>query len=1405
MGNCGGKAYSGHHKVAAEHQAAMNEAAVVVEKQIQNDVERDVKRVEEAAAEAMNETKEEEVSPTSDETGEEEEARIARLREAQASLKKATRRLNKLDALKDAKHCGALDQDDYNAAVRRLTAITGIDPTSDRKHSLPEGCEWLTSLLDCLWPSIRSYTKKLMHDTIQPIINAECKKYGVSCVIKKFDLGSNNPAFGPIEGRYVGPNASKDSLEISIGVTVHSNMCVSMTTTAGDVGIQNYSFAGKLFLTLKSFLDKPPFVGAVEVAFANPPRLDLDWTGVVGFFSSVQPVIVKAVNDFIADFCVLPNRRVFPLVSNNPKVDIAKLARPAPEGVLRLTVVSCLHCPSKPMNPKSSVRIKVGAQTWNTKETTVLPDGSLWLNESTNFLIFNRDQWVIMELLEGATGDDVVGEILNIPANRLVKRREATIPFTKLMFPVTDDRGVASTITVKAQWLRLNNSVTDSSDGALCSVEIGEVGGIPKAMASRGPFRVSGTAGQAPRISPAGGTKPGTSTTPKELLRLIRSHPDEKPIQIAKIHQMQREGDLQLIKQALARQQGEYIIQAPEEHVAEWQTESYLLDFQVSEAKLIQDWKDEGVKSSAIEERKKWYLNFASYVTWTEAVEETRRHYHEANDPYIGSAIHLWCSKVDNVTLKLLDKENLTVAEGIIPVTDNVTGDGADVVGPFKLSLKHSTGNETSVQVSGQIVIQSLEATDILPENWCLEADALVAKDEFTEWWQHEVYVADWLDWKTLKETHMDTESMGSKLQPVGEIGKMWMSSNWPDGDKTLATRETILERDSFYRDGVTKTGPVGPAEEQAREASLRVCLDAGALTWGDYDVLVGKLNGESNANTIAETLEWLNMIISATWPGVVKYTANQLKNNIEPEINSSISSYGASAKFTKVSLGSKEPAFGTIQCRELRKINKRTGEEIIEGCELIFNDMSFVSQIDIQLEATVLGKTVSGGIKNLHFKGSVIVTLKPVLSEPVPPFFGAVEVTLRNPPMLELMFTGDVGKAFDGVASAVSNFKSTFNDSVIQSISESCVIPNTIVVPLSNHPSVDMAHLSCPRPVGVIRLTISECLHLTAADKSKSLTGEVTSNSDAYVIIKLGNQVVRSEQVTSLNPRFNFTTDLVVYHEEQAVDIEVWDNNRLMPDVSLGAVFHKGTVLGGGTDEIKRGIPVRGLRALRKGTLDLQVKELDSLLTTRSNLVYTLNNAIGESQCPSVVVVETEWLTEKESLPTSDNINKSFIMSACVRSAEGIRTSSGKPEGPYTIRVSAGGQSVTTKHGDGNSGCLGAKDLLATVTETLSNSADEEEAFLKISKSTHISKVLAKEALALPVNSLTDADLEKVKQWHFRCSAAIASYRQHASPDFNQVVHAAFKSSRDSDIAGGAWSCPVLIELVGKNGKNYL
>eukprot|EP01060_Flectonema_neradi_P041566 TRINITY_DN9909_c0_g1_i1.p1 TRINITY_DN9909_c0_g1~~TRINITY_DN9909_c0_g1_i1.p1 ORF type:complete len:3393 (+),score=755.95 TRINITY_DN9909_c0_g1_i1:131-10309(+) len=1409
MGNCGGKAYSGHHKVAAEHQAAMNEASAVVEKQIQNDIERDVKRVEQAAAEAMKAAEaakapKEEGGEAADtaENGDEEEARMTRLKEAQASLKKATRRLNKLEALKAAKECGAIDQDDYNAAVRRLTAITGIDPTSDRQHSLPEGCEWLTTLLDCLWPSIRAYSRRLMHDTIQPIINSECEKYGVSCVIDKFDLGSNNPAFGPIEGRYVGPNASKESLEISIGITVHSNMCVSMTTTAGNVGIQNYSFAGKLFLTLRSFLDKPPFVGAVGIAFANPPRLDLDWTGVVGFFSSVQPVIIKAVNDFIADLCVLPNRIVVPLVQNNPKVDIAKLSRPTPEGVLSLSIINCQNCPAKQLliNTKSSIRVRIGAQTWTTKETRVTSDGTLWINDSSKFLVFNKDQWVVIELMEGFGGDQVVGEILNIPVNRLVKRREATIPFTKKMFPVTNDSGEATAVTVKAQWLRLNNSITNSPDGSLCSVELGEVRGLPKLLATRGPFRISGSAGQAPRISPPGGTKPGTSTTPKELLRLIRSHAAEKPIQIARAHQMEREGDLQLIKQALSRHDGEYVIQAPSDQAAKWQTEAYLLDYQLNSSKLLQTWRDDGVKESAIAEREKWYEKFATYVEWTKAVEETRRLYHESKDPYIGSSIHLWCNKVDKVVLKLLDNAGLTVAEGTLTVSDNTTGDEADMVGPFDLQLKHPIGSGKTIQVSGQIIIRSLEQTDTLPTNWCLEADALVAKDDFTEWWQHEVYVADWLDWKTLKESNMDTDA-SSKLEPSGKIGTMWMSNNWPGGDKSLAPREVILERDTFYRHGVTKTTPAGMDPDHIREKSLRQCLDAGALTWGDYDVLMGKLHGDSGASTIAETLEWLNMIISATWPGVVKYTAHQLKHNIEPQINKSISPYGASAVFTKVSLGAKEPAFGTIQCKQLYATDK-AGNQVMEGCELIFNDMSFISQIDIQLAATVLGKTVSGGIRNLHFKGSVIVTLKPVLAEQVPPFFGAIEMTLRNPPMLDLIFTGDIGRAFDGVAGAVSNFKSTFNDMVIQSISKSCVIPNTIVMPLSDHPSVDMAHLSCPRPVGILRLTISECLHLPAADKSTSLTGAKTASSDAYVIVKLGNQTVRSEQITSLNPRFNFTTDLVVYHEEQAVDIEVWDNNKLMPDVSLGALFHKGVVLGGGTDEIKRGIPVRGLRALRKGTLNLQVKELDSLLTTRSNLVYTLNNAIGESQCPSVIVVETEWLTQRDEAKAADSLNKSFILSACIRSAESIRTASGKQDGPYTVRVSAGGETVETKQGDGNSGCLGAKDLLATVAEAFNNHANEEDALLRIMKSTQITKELAKEAQTLPISSLSESDLAKVSNWHTRCVNAIAAYRQNTSPDFNQVVHAAFKSSRDSDLAGGTWTCPVTIELVGKSGR---
>ncbi|KAJ9459046.1 Reticulocyte-binding protein 2-like protein a [Diplonema papillatum] len=1420
MGNCGGKPPAKSQKISAEQQAKVNEATNIASNNVENDVraaeaevkqlllaeeaakkkEAEQKKKDEAAAAAKKDKKdkpkekEEEKEPSESSS----QARERR-REAESRLKKAKKRLNKLDSLRKARDVGALDADDFNTAVRRLQSSTGNDPTNPNSHhALPEGFEWFTSLLEVMWPSIRSYTIKYVKDQMQPMINRCCQPYGVTCRIKKLDLGRNSPAFGPITARYVAGEgkavSDKSAVEISLGITIRSDMTLEMSTSAGSVGIQNFSFSGTLYMWLRPFLDTPPFVGAIEMSFVNPPTLELDWTGFVGGSLEAfgfQKMIRDLIDQSIADYCVLPNFYAYPMTAD-PRVDASKLRCPKPEGALRITVKNVKNAPSN-IGKDVRVAVKVGSQKWETPTASnrKLP---MWSSAdgTHDFLVYNKDQWVIIELLDGSGSDDVVGKVLNVPANRLAKRRTVTVPLQKQSFPVTNDQALPTQVTVEAQWVSIVSDSKAEGD-CLVSLNVTEIRGIPPAMVASGPFSLSASSGQDSCKTKPGIAKPGSVPDPYEVLKNLRSQHKRPPAQLASLFGLtEAEADLELVKQAVDKDAtGAFTLAKTEEGTDWWMSQHYLLDWQAFRDDKTAKWAqaEQGVADPAItnKEYKRRLAYFESYdrlTTWCYAVTNSLSTTQKGTSPYYCQALHLWAPEPKEVQFSLLDKDGKEVAVGVVPVEDTALGDDVDAEGPFELKFTPASGAAAgaSCSLSGDITVRDLMVTDELPTNWNLQADALVAKDEFVDWWKGEEFVLDWLDWKNSVE-NPDAKDRVVGFNPFNKKGVMWMATNWVKGDKTQAPEDELKQRDAFYS-GAAAGGGVDELTDD-KELALANCLSAGALTWGDYDVLIAKLKGEPDAGSVAETLEWLNMIVTAMWPGISRYTAGLLKESIEPMIDSTAKGYlsSMSFKFTKINLGRREPAFGTIRHRKLLPETHGSSDKdegAYTGIELSFDDISFVSQIDIQAAVT-LGKTVTVGVKDLLFKGSVLMTLQPML--PDLPLVGAVQIVLPNPPEFDIKLTGALGDMLEGLRGNIPGLDTISQEVITQSIASTCAIPNYYVYPMLG--TLDVTALRYPTPIGILRIELKEALHLAAGD---------TDNSDAYAVLKVGATVHKTKPVTSLNPKWSKeednVADFVIYNLDQVLNVELFDADFIGADDTLGAVFHKGAVLGGGIDEIKRGIPVRAVRTMGTAVLPLQEKVKDVVCTGKNTVdVYELRNVVGYDQTDSVVVLNASWMSAEQEGVT----NQAFIASVCIHEVLGLNASLG---GPYTVKATVCGKPSTTRPGTAGQVQVMAGPQLAATVQRMKRDGIADD---KVAKTLSLTTKLVKRAAELRPQSLKKEDQDNLEAWHKECTAVVTLYQQNASPQFHQIMHISFPASRDTELKGDAVLFPVELELLDK------
>eukprot|EP01064_Diplonema_japonicum_P031334 TRINITY_DN5563_c0_g1_i1.p1 TRINITY_DN5563_c0_g1~~TRINITY_DN5563_c0_g1_i1.p1 ORF type:complete len:1459 (+),score=441.89 TRINITY_DN5563_c0_g1_i1:50-4378(+) len=1349
---------TGKTQISADQQAKINETTAVVKAEVKEDVKEAIEEAEKAQA---------------DETKSPEEKK-----EAKRKVKKAKKRLSKLEVLERAREVESMTLDDYNTAIRRLHSVTGEDPTNPgKKMCLPEGLEWMTAMLEVLWPSIRKYTEKTMREQVQPAISRAVVAYGVTCDITNFDLGENSPGFGPISARRVeGLNGQPDGgLELSLGITYRSNMSITLSTSVGTIGVQNINFLGTLFIWLRPFVDEMPLCGGVEMAFVNPPTIELDWTGFVGNtmdFSGLQTKVRDIIDSSVASYCVVPN---FIAVPMHPSVDPAKLKCPQPEGIMRLTVVGANDLPSTDFGGGCDpyVQIKVGAQTWKTKsvQNTTCPQ---W-EETHDFLVYNQDQWVVVDVLDhDLNASDLIGTVKHLPVNRIVKRGLAEVPLTKDGLPLigedTDgDDTPPCTIQLKAQWIEINDS-TPANDDRLVSVHISEIKGLPTGLET--PLKIKASVGTSEGLTKGGVAKPGSWSDSEEVLRLIRT---QKGIPAAEVASMlSLEGNEELIERALAQHDDEWLLQADSSMASWWMKNSYLLNWQAFPTEQDAE-KDDRVQwagsseetnwplcsKDELNKRKAYFTAAADVADWHYKITTNLKAHKAATEPYYEYVMHMHANSVDDVKLEILNKSGAVVGSTTLTVTDNAVGDEPDLVGPFEVDV-----NGTKCLVHGSATVKSLVVATELPSNWNLKADAIDSK-EFIAWWKDEVYLEDW---------HYNKEE-----------GTKWTAIDWRAGKKDRASEEELAKRVEYYHEGADHV--IGSGVTPSKEGALMACLKAGAITWGDYDVLIGKLRGEPNVPTIAETIEWVNLLIIAMWPNIKAYTETMVRTKVEPQVSKAAKDAGAGmkmigldVKLPKVDLGTKPPHFNTIQVEKIAKKNGWGGD--YDGMILTLHNASFVSDIDIEVEVIVtsaLGtKTMKLGVKNVLFRGTIKTIMKPML--PTLPMIGAVQVTMPNPPELVMDFTG----LTDALVDKIPSMNRLVSGTVVNSIAGYCCVPNFIVVPMAPK-LIKPVELSYPRPVGVLRVTVESALHLIAGDTS--ITG--AGSSDSYVNIRVGSQTFASEQETSLNPvwKVNNTRDFVIHDMDQCVDMEVFDADGVLggSDDSLGAVHSKETVIGGGVDLIRRGIPVKALLRLgAKACLALTKKVKDEVSSSDSHVVFESVPVKGNDGQESQLIVTPSWL----NIVNDGTRNLAYLLEVQVDEVTGMPSPVERDfSGPFKIKATIGPHNVVSKAGAARPVNVDTAQLLKTIVKMNESGVSLND----ISVATELDTTVVEKALVLK-----DGEEEK---WGATANKCITKNKAAENPQFNQRLYQVVPIEEDHEAAQeGRWHCPIELSILSKD-----
>lgn len=204
---------------------------------------------------------------------------------------------------------------------------------------------------------------------------------------------------------------SEDVIKLDIDINWQGTCDIELKASLLQLGIEKLKLKGRMSVLLCPLVPRLPLFTAVQVAFINPPDLELDFTGAadVADLCLIDDTIRQVIDDILASMLVLPNRL---LVKMDPANDYFNTYQP-PRGILRLTVVSGkgFVIPKGFFKdvPDTYCKVRVGAfKPWmtETKDNDITPE---W-NESKDFVLSDIEQLIAVDVLDDDLfGDDAIG------------------------------------------------------------------------------------------------------------------------------------------------------------------------------------------------------------------------------------------------------------------------------------------------------------------------------------------------------------------------------------------------------------------------------------------------------------------------------------------------------------------------------------------------------------------------------------------------------------------------------------------------------------------------------------------------------------------------------------------------------------------------------------------------------------------------------------------------------------------------------------------------------------------------------------------------------------------------------------------------------------------------------------
>jgi len=273
-----------------------------------------------------------------------------------------------------------------------------------------ESLGWLNDIIKQMWPNINAAAATMVKELVEPGLREGLPGPLNGLKFTKISLGSAPPRFDNIDVF----TQTEGSIKLNIDLHwVAEDFDIELATGIISAGVESIKIVGRLSVLMGPLVNTLPCIGAVQLAFINPPIIDLNFSGVASIadWSFVEEKITETVQSILASMLVLPNRMLTTLLVENDFCQTYK----EPPGIARVTVVKGNNFRPeagflRKDVPDIYVKTKFGAfDPWQTSVQHNKTD-PVW-NERKDFVFSDDDQVIKVEAWDEDTfnPDDRVG------------------------------------------------------------------------------------------------------------------------------------------------------------------------------------------------------------------------------------------------------------------------------------------------------------------------------------------------------------------------------------------------------------------------------------------------------------------------------------------------------------------------------------------------------------------------------------------------------------------------------------------------------------------------------------------------------------------------------------------------------------------------------------------------------------------------------------------------------------------------------------------------------------------------------------------------------------------------------------------------------------------------------------